>query len=402
MTEPVIPGRESADRAGSPARRNARAGSGQLAPERSAVNERQGGGVASPPSKQNGGGMVAIRGSVDIVNTTEIRGWAFANGRRAPVLVTAMLNHEILGEAMANIHRSDLESAGLGDGKSGYVIRLFRPIDPLYFPFLVVKVDGGDAELPRAPMLGFGEFFSSLYLSHPAVGRSRSLLGGLWTDRTDAASLLRGKTAIGQIAPAISGALSHLIQHGFAIVDLAQVPPAAAWNDALGDRAGDVLDDSMMLAIGRVVLEDSPLIVNVALIRDSDAGLAQPSASSPSPSPAECIEVIVPLADGVTIDVARDSHRLPEFTPHGVSRWTSPGPSPEPAQAAVMGFLDSSPLEKGKAAVIGPGTLYRVRVSTGAVAARILCLPGRGLPIAMAYDKARKPIIRSSGVRSWI
>jgi hypothetical protein len=67
-----------------------------------------------------------VRGSVDEVMSTEVRGGAFSPGRKEPVLLQAVLNHEILGEASANIHRADLAAAGVGDGNSGYNIKLFR------------------------------------------------------------------------------------------------------------------------------------------------------------------------------------------------------------------------------------------------------------------------------------
>src|SRR5271166_5688001 len=45
--------------------------------------------------------VMMVRGSVDVITGTEVRGWAFAAGRWAPVLVQAVLNHEILGERFA-------------------------------------------------------------------------------------------------------------------------------------------------------------------------------------------------------------------------------------------------------------------------------------------------------------
>jgi len=343
-----------------------------------------------------------VKGSVDIVTYTEVRGWAYSGGRSDPVLVTAMLNHEILGEAIANIHRPDIEIAGIGDGKSGYIIKLFRMIDPLYFPFIVVKVDGGDAELPRAPMLGFSEFFASLYLLHPSAGRSRSVFGGLWTDRTDAAALLRGKTEIGQIPTATSVPLVQLVQDGFSVVDLTKMPSKPAGHDELVERIGEVVEDTMLLPLLRVVLDDNPLILKIDLVSDGHTEMAQPSIGNPSPSPAECLEVIVPLGDGVTLDVVRESHRLPEFMPDGLSRWANRGASISASLTRGQGYLDSVSLVAGKVAIVGPGTMRRVRSEAGAAAVRILCLPARGLPVSLAYGNTRRAVVRASGVRVWI
>jgi hypothetical protein len=331
-----------------------------------------------------------------------MRGWAFAYERQEPVLVQAVLNHEILGEAIANLPRPDLKAAGLGDGKSGYVIELFRPVDPLYWPFLVVKVDGGDVELPRAPMLGFGEFFASLYFSHPASGRSRSVFGGLWTDRTDAAALLRGKAAIGQIGPEINMSLAHLIHDGYAVLNLRQAPVEHAWRDRLPEQAGEVTEDPALLPLLRGVLEDNPLIVKADWVRNDADGLAQPSAGSPSPSPAECVEVILPFGESVALDVVRDSHRLPEFTPYGVSRWASHTATDSMRLAQQHGLLDCVALVPGKAVVVGPGTLCRVRAESGAAAVRLLCLPERGLPVALGSDKGRQESVRLSRGRVWV
>ena len=41
-----------------------------------------------------------------------------------------------------------------------------------------------------------------------------------------------------------------------------------------------------------------------------------------SPSPAECLDVLFIFGDDVSLDVMRESHRLPEFTPQGLSRYS--------------------------------------------------------------------------------
>jgi hypothetical protein len=354
---------------------------------------------ASEPALGNGGIGMMVRGSIDVVTCSEVSGWAFAAGRREPVLVQAILNHEILGEAIANTPRPDLAAAGLGDGNSGYVIKLLRPIDPMYLPFIVVKIDRGDAELPRAPVLGFGEFFSALHAAHPTAGRSRSVFGGLWTDRTDAVALLRGKTEIGQIAPATAASVAQLIYDGLALLDLRETPSQLAWRDDLSEKAGDIAEE--VLPVLRAVLEDNPLVVQADWVEDGNADFSQPSAANPSPSPAECVEVIVPFGESVVLDVVRDSHRLPEFTPLGVSRWATRAPSEAVKLVNGHGLLDSRSLGAGQAAVVGPGTLFRVRSGAGSAAVRILCLPGRGLPFALATDRVGADGARASGVRVW-
>jgi hypothetical protein len=335
-----------------------------------------------------------VRGSVDVVTTTEVRGWAYGYGRHDAVLVQAVLNHEILGEAQANIHRPDLAAAGLGDGNSGYAIKLYRPIDPLYLPFVTVKVDGGDAELPRAPMLGFGEFFAALYAAHPAVGRHRSVLGGLWVDRTDAAAVLRGKLDTGQVLPDAAPPIQQLIQSGFAVLGLAHTPSEFSWREALSDRVGDVLEETALLAPLRSILNDHPLVVRADWMA-GETPLGQASARSGAPSPAECIEIIIPFNEGVVLDVVRDSHKLPEFTPAGGSRWGNGAVSVVGAEA----FLDRYDLAAGEAVIVGPGTIFRLRCGPGNAAVLITCLPARGMPAALAISGEKREKMRESGVR---
>ena len=278
-----------------------------------------------------------IRGSVDVVTPKEVSGWAYAPDSREPVQVQVLLNHEILGETIANIHRSDLAAAGLGNGNSGFTIHLFRQIDPLYLPFLVVKMNGGDAELPRAPTLGFKDFFNSLYVTHPTAGRQRSVFGGLWTDRTDAAALLRGKVEIGQLSTETARTIEKLIYSGLSIIHLQSMPERSDWSRSSGDQVGDLLEEPSVLLPLRAILEDNPLVVETEVIEQPVARLTQPSSAAPSTSPAECLEIVVALSEGVVLEVVRESHRLPDSAPAAVrvgpAAWamTSGMRSPPPA-----------------------------------------------------------------------
>jgi hypothetical protein len=340
-----------------------------------------------------------IRGSVDIITPTAISGWAYAPGQSEPVLLQAVLNHEILGEAHANIYRPDLHEAGLGDGRSGYAIKLFRPIDPIYLPFIVVKVEGGDTELPRAPLLGFSAFFTALYAEHPAAGRHRSLLGGLWTSRTDAAALLRSKTELGHVPPVAAPVIQQFIYQGFAVSELDDAPMQEGWRRDLPAAIGALLEARGLIAPLRAILEDHPLVVRAEWVEGADNGLVQPSQFNPSPSPAECIEILLAFGDGVSVDLVRDSHLLPEFTPRGVSRWSKTALGDVAAQASAGGLLDRHALVFGAAMLIDPGTLYRVRCPDGAAAIRILCLPSRNYPAKLVGNLALKETVRANGVR---
>jgi hypothetical protein len=345
---------------------------------------------------------VMVRGSVDVVSSTEVVGWAFSPGRNGPVVVQAVINNEILGEAKAELLRPDLAASGLGDGKAGFLIRPYRPIDPLYFPFVAVKVDYGDAELPRTPLLGVAEFFGALFLKHPAAGRPRSVLGGLWIDRTDAPALLRSKLGIGQISAGTGAVMADLVQEGVAVIELRGELDQKAWRNNLANHLGEKLEDAALLALLRGVLEDNPLVVKAEWISSVEGWLTQPSAGNPSPSPAECLDVIISFGEDVVLDLMRESHRLPEFTPDGVSRYAGGTARAALAIAGANSIVDRIELRRGSAAIIGPGTLYRVRCASGSLALRILCLPARGTPLALLADKDRRDHARPSKVRIFI
>ena len=77
-------------------------------------------------------------------------------------------------DAVATDHRPDLAATGMGNGNCGYSITFYRESNPRYLPFVAVKVDGGDIELPRAGQFGFGEFITAFYQTDPAGAASRA------------------------------------------------------------------------------------------------------------------------------------------------------------------------------------------------------------------------------------
>ncbi len=330
-----------------------------------------------------------IRGSVDLVSQWEVLGWAFSAERRGkPITVQAVLNHEILGESEATIHRPDLAAAGFGDGNAGFVIRLFRPIDPMYLPFISVKVNGGDIELPRAPVLGFSDYFAGLYRAHPAAGRTRSVFGGLWTDRTDAAALLRGKIATGAIPGDGAATPAALISSGLALLEHGETLHEPEWRAELQDKILDFLEQEIILAPLRAILEDNPLVVDAFWVRTQES-FTQPSVQNPSPSPAECLQILLPFGEGVALDIVRDSFSLPEFTPAGASRWAAGADS---FTAAGHGLVDRYDLAPGTAALVGPGTIFRVACSPAAAALKFMVLPERARPLSLAAAHSRETI----------
>jgi hypothetical protein len=269
----------------------------------------------------------------------------------------------------------------------------------LFLPFVVVKVNSGDIELPRSTPLGYVEFFRALYSKYPAVGRPRSVFGGLWTDRTNAAAVLRGKLAVGQMSTEVSSIITGFINNGLATIKLNAVPDRKVWLENIAERLGETLDDKALLSPLRAILEDNPLAIRADWLSGIESELTQTSASNPSPSPAECLDIVVPFGNDVCLDVVRDGHRLPEFTPHGISRWVNRTSKTVLALAGDSGILDRHALPNGSAAIVGPGTLYRAHCAPRSAALRIQCLPERGAPLQVVTDPQRREVVRSSGVR---
>jgi hypothetical protein len=345
---------------------------------------------------------MSIRGSLDIVTTDHVSGWAFSPDFPDSIFVQAILNGEIIGEGVANIFRDDLAAAGFGNGECGYTIQFNRPIDPLFLPFIAVRPDGGDAELPRWTPTGMVEFFSMFYRSHPAAGRHRSVLGGLWSNRIDAAAVLDGKVEIGQVTAAEAEALGRMVRDGLTVVeDVAELPADADADDETIDR---VLRGPLLRLL-QLELDDQPVVLK-AEIANATRPLAQPSTEMELPSPAECLLVVVPLGRqaSVHVDALRQSHLLPEFNRDGVSRWVRSGATDitEAAELENHGLLDRHEVPSGTAAIVDPGLLHALRYESQARALRLLVVPARGMPARLLQDPARQEMVTSKNVHIWL
>jgi hypothetical protein len=326
-------------------------------------------------------------------------GWAYEPGS-GPVLMQAVLNNEILGEAVAEADRPDLARVGIGDGRCGFTIDFHRVIDAAYLPFVVVRPEGGDVELPRWSAAGFAEFFRALYQAYPLAGRSRSVFGGLWTDRTDAAAMLRGKLAVGQIDETSADVVGELIKHGVALLAGGERVSTRALREATAaEAAALLLAGARVQALLHAVLEDVPVVFRAGAVAPGANGFVQPSMESGLPLPNECLAVVAPTGgEPVEIDIVRASHDFPEFTRDGFSRWVDArAASGLEALLAEHGMLDRLEVKPGVLALIGPGLLYRLVADAETRAVKLLLTAARAVPVSMAA-KARS----GGGIRVWV
>ena len=363
--------------------------------------------------------MTIIRGSLDVVSSVSAMGWAFTADTRKKLTVQAMLNHAIVGEAIADIHRADLAAVGMGDGNCGFKIDFYQEIDPLYLPFIVVKISGGDVELPRASLSGYSSYFTALYRKFPVTARHRSVFGGLWTDRIDALPLMRDRIDVGIIDPAQIPALSAFIQSGFAVVDSGPVRVSAAKSEApakrtggmpgrgktpdLTEAVGGLLRSGPVLDLLKAILEGLPIAVSSHVAEGTDEGFRQPSAMERLRSPAECVSVVVSLDDKpFVLDIVRDSHLFAEFSTQSESRWTNPaGAVAIDVALKESGLVDRHSVPPGSAAIVGPGLIHRVRTEPEAMAVRVHCIPSRVAPLDRLLDGSLKETQLESGARVW-
>jgi hypothetical protein len=346
-----------------------------------------------------------IQGSLDALSGERAVGWAYSSLAREALKVQATIDNQIIGEAIADLFRPDLAHAGLGSGHCGFEIRFQKVVDPIYWPFVDVRPSGGTLALPRTSTAGFSDYFSSLYRRYPCVGRYASVLGGLWTDRSDATALLKARVDTGVIAQVDAGILSRFIQEGLVVCDLgAQRKPESL------PRGDDVAVSSCVffhedtLRLLRVILEDHPIAVKAYVCRPGEKIYAQPSAWDDVPSPPECVGLIVPLANAeVFVEVLRGSHRFPEFSSDGTSRWTTEGRARANAASSYPNvFADDFRIAAGGVAVLGPGVIHRVRVASAKQALRLLALPSRLGSVRFRQQTPAGELTHGSGARMWI
>ncbi|WP_426955049.1 hypothetical protein [Muricoccus radiodurans] len=376
---------------------------------------------------------MTIRGSVDSLTPDGASGWAFGSGPERPLVVQAILDGRVIGETVAEGDRPDLSAAGLGDGRCGFAMAFHEaPIDPALLPFVSIRPRGGDVELPRTNLTGYGDFFRAVHARYPGAGRHRSVFGGLWTDRTDARRLLAGRVATGATPAGLQEGLRAFIGEGFVVLrdvlspaglaaDVRATEEETQAGQALRAAAGPAvrhLLESLLAALFRdpvlnllrAILDDHPAVYRVEVARPGaeGTGFVQPSAAERLPSPAECLLIVACAAEEpgarVLLETVRGSHELPEFTAHGRSRWLAEAlPDREPAGlelarefGASIETAEVGPLDL---AVLGPGVLHRVRAPVRAPAGRgqaallAWCAPARITPTRLLEPEGSEALV---------
>jgi hypothetical protein len=347
---------------------------------------------------------IVIKGAIDRLDSDGVIGWLYGSKYATPPMVRAYINHNVIGEAVADAYRPDLEQVGFGDGRCGFEIQFNRPIDSTHLPFITVKPQDIDLHLSVAGTnTAYLDLVNTLIRGYTGTGRNRSVLGGFWTDRVDAAQVLAGRIAVGACAAELQPALQELILNGYVVLRDALVPQGISAKDAAAmkviasTRVLDGEEDSKLKAalsavsallfrepvvrLLRAVMDDHPVVYRSEQLSGNHA-FSQVCAFEPFPSPAECLALYLahPTAP-VQIDVVRDSHELPEFSQTGHSRWTPEG-GDDIAQFAVSAGLSIQSIELSAldVAIIGPGLMHRVSASRDAPAFRAVVAPRRVTP----------------------
>ncbi|MBV9785006.1 MAG: Hint domain-containing protein [Acidisphaera sp.] len=101
-------------------------------------------GLTPPPAD-----LGALRGSLDQVGRGEVLGWAQnAAHPDAPVCLDFLVDGVLAGQALAGLHRADLQAAGIGSGRHGFAVRLSASLSGM----LEIRRSADNALLARAAL----------------------------------------------------------------------------------------------------------------------------------------------------------------------------------------------------------------------------------------------------------
>lgn len=347
---------------------------------------------------------MSIIGSIDLLSPSSATGWIYNTLSPEPVIVQAVLNGQVIGETVADGERPDLVDAGVGDGRCGFSLTFGFQVEDALLPFVCVRPYGGSVELPRTSLTGYIDGYRALRARFPGASWSRSMLGGLWTDRLDARRRLSGKVAAGIVNQALEPSLAEFIERGFVACDFSSIKLpvnvlSAANNlpngrvavgtggDALLRILPEVIFQDAICRLTRAIFEDNP-IACATIVVHGEGSFLQPTGIEALPSPAECVAIVFTLSKGEAwLDVVSGSQTMPEFLADGSSRWT-PGARLPSNLTEEMGFsLEILPLAFGKAYLVAPGMLARLRTPADETALMVLLSPARQTPLRFLKEQ---------------
>lgn len=347
-----------------------------------------------------------LEGSVDLVTTERTSGWL--SDRQVDVKwdVVAKLNGAVIGEAKAILSRPDLASVGFHDGNCGFDLHFYHPISPADLGAVTVHPRDSSLAIPRTSNDSYLDIIEAVTKKYPGSGRSRTLYGGLWTDRTDSLQILSGKLSAGLCAAEVFSDLRALISDGLVAIPVPAPNSAdgAAKKRDLAELAPRFLNERVA-AFLKYAFDDTPVANRIDILTATDERYLQTGAIEPMSSPAECVACYFSLdGQGSRIDYVLDSHELPEFGKRGLSRWTAEGSVSLPIIAAsserpVRGLA----LEAGRCVFVGPGLIHRCVPAQGQSVARVLLAPKRVTPLRLlANDAIWREIELPEGVKGRI
>jgi hypothetical protein len=346
-----------------------------------------------------------IRGSVDALTTKSASGWIYTDTQKEPLAVEAVINHQVVGSAIAGLSRPDLAAAGFGSGNCGFDLQFGNQIDPLYLPFVRILMAGTDLELSRWVGAGFGDYFRALHERYPRAGRAASVYGGLWTDRTDAAALLKGRTDVGIVTPRDANSVARFIQDGSLVVmrrDEKKLASSTVTASDIPTAVAEAIFDEDLLRVLRAIFDDHPVAIRADVLDSDEPEFSQTSALEDLPSPAECMSLVFPFgSQSTTVGVVRGAHRFPEFLVTGLSRWSHEASKFIAQSLSLEMPVDQHKVSRGSVIMIGPGALSRVLAASGR-ALRVLLLPSRLSLLRFQKKAPRGELAHGSGARIWV
>lgn len=94
------------------------------------------------------------RGNLEVVNRRRIEGWAFDDAApHAPISLIILSNGQVIARVLANRYRSDLESAGMADGRHAFSVIIPGGLSPLTKHVVQLLGESDGCEMPGSPVV---------------------------------------------------------------------------------------------------------------------------------------------------------------------------------------------------------------------------------------------------------